>query len=146
MLAYSAAVRTSRLTTAIAAGILATTALAGCSTETVDEASSAYCEQIDNLRSELESLRALVATDATVDEVNEQRDAVRDAYDATVSASENLDEAVSNEASGAQDSFEGAVGDIPTDVPVSEAAGQYTEATDAYVTELASIATQAGCS
>ena len=49
-------------------------------------------------------------------------------------------------ASSAYDSFEGTVGDIPTDVSVSEAAGQYTDASDAFVTELAAIASEAGCS
>ena len=135
-----------RLTAALTVGLLASSTLVGCSSQTVDEASTAYCEQLDSLRDEVQSLRALVATDATVDDVTEQRDAVADAYQATVDAADDLDATVRDSASSAIDAFEGAVSDIPTDLSLSEAAGQYTAAGDAFTDQLASIAEDAGCS
>jgi phage shock protein A len=134
------------VTAALAVGLLASSTLVGCSSQSVDEASTAYCEQLDALRTEVDSLRALVATDATVAEVTEQRDAVAEAYQATVDAADDLDTTVRDAASGAFDAFQAAVSDIPTDQALSEAASQYTEAGDAFTDELVSIADDAGCS
>lgn len=138
-------ITSARLTALTAATVLAATALTGCSTS-VDEASTDYCQNLDTLRGELDSLRALVATDATVEEVADQRDVVRAAYEDTTAAADDLDSAVRDAASGAYSSFEGLVGDISTDLPLSEAAGQYTTASDAFLAELTTIADDAGCS
>lgn len=129
-----------------AALLLAATTLTACSSETVEDASTAYCDQVDTLTTELESLRTLVATDATVDELADQRSAVQDAFAATQEAADDLDEAVRSAADDANSSFRSSVGDIPTDVALSEAAGKYDQASEAYLSELASIATEAGCS
>jgi hypothetical protein len=139
-------VRRTRATAALAVGLLASTTILGCSSQTVDEASTAYCDQLDALRAEVESLRALVSSDATVDEVSEQRDAVADAYQATVDAGDDLGATVKDSASSAFDAFQGAVAGISTDQPLSEAATEYTEAGDAFTDALASIAEDAGCS
>jgi hypothetical protein len=134
-----------RLSAVAATALLATATLTGCSTS-VDDASTDYCENLDTLRGELTSLRALVSTDATVEEVADQRSAVLSAYEDTTAAAEDLDAAVRDAASGAYSSFEDSVGGISTDLPLSEAAGEYTGASDAFLAELGSIADEAGCS
>lgn len=61
-------------------------ALGGCS-DTVEEASTDYCTSLDDLNAEVASLRSLVAGDATQEQVSDQAEAVRGAYDATVTGS-----------------------------------------------------------
>lgn len=114
--------------------------VSGC-TESVEEASDNYCSSLESLDSAVVDLRALVAGDATVEEVHDQKTAIQDAYQQTVDAASDLDEAVSNESERAYDSFQDAVDAIP----VSEAAAQYTAAAEAYLALLANIAVEAGC-
>ena len=124
-----------------AAGLLIT----GCSQSTED-ASEAYCSSVDNLEAELAELQTLISSNATKEEVSDQADNVRDAYEETGNASEDLSSAVKDEASGAYDDFEQTVSDIPDDASVSEALDGYADAAQAYVQDLASIAEGAGCS
>lgn len=60
-------------------------------------------------------------------------------------AAGNLDEAVSNEASSAYDTFSSSVEAIPDDSTLSETADQYSAAAQTYLDSLASIAQEAGC-
>lgn len=124
--------------------VVAALALGGCS-DTVEEASADYCTSLDDLNAEVASLRSLVAGDATQEQVSDQAEAVRGAYDATVTAAGNLDEAVSNEASSAYDTFSSTVEAIPDDSTLSETADQYSAAAQTYLDSLASIAQEAGC-
>jgi hypothetical protein len=123
------------------------TTLLGCSsTPTVDEASTQYCDAVTTLQDELGQLKTLVASDATVEEVQTQRDAVRQAFEATTAAGTDLDSAVSDAAASAYATFESSVGSIAGDLPISEAAGEYTTASDALLSEIGTIAEDAGCS
>lgn len=130
-----------RMAVGLAAGALL---LAGC-TESVEEASGDFCANLDTLEAELASLESLVAGDATVDDIEAQKEVVRDAYDAAEASAGELDEAVSNDAEAAYDSYEDAVSEIPGDATLSEAAPQYASAVQAYVASLATIAVDAGC-
>lgn len=125
----------------IAAGALL---LVGC-TESVEEASGDFCSNLDTLEAELASLESLVAGDATLDDIDAQREVVRDAYDAAASSAGDLDEAVSGEADAAYDSYQNALREIPGDATLSEAAPAYASAAQAYLASLATIAVDAGC-
>ena len=118
--------------------------LAGC-TQSVDEASGDFCSNVDALEAELVSLGSLVDGDATVDDVEAQRDAVSDAYDNLASSGGDLDEAVSAAADDAYGSYQDAVDAIPGDASVTEAVTAYAAAAQAYVADLATIAVDAGC-
>lgn len=130
-----------KLAIGMAAGALL---LAGC-TQSVDEASGDFCSNADALEAELVSLGSLVDGDATVDDVEAQRDAVSDAYDNLASSGGDLDEAVSAAADDAYSSYQDAVDAIPGDASVTEAATAYAAAAQAYVADLATIAVDAGC-
>ena len=118
--------------------------LAGC-TETVDEASGDFCSNLDTLEAELASLESLVAGDASLDDIDAQREVVRDAWDAAASSAGDLDEAVSAEADSAYDSYQDALSEIPGEATLSEAAPVYAAAAQAYLASLAGIAVDAGC-
>lgn len=134
---------TARLALA-AVGLTAALALGGCS-ESVDEASADYCSSVDNLNSELASLASLVGGDATLDEIQAQRDAVSGAYDETAAAAGDLEESVSSAADSAYSDFQDAVDAIPGDATLTEAAEQYAAAARQYEASLATIAADAGC-
>ncbi len=129
---------------AAALGALVALGLAGCS-QSVEEAGGEYCSDLDTLRGELAALTSLVGGDATVEQLQEQRDAVREAYDAAVSSAGDLDQAVSNEADQAYEDYQDAVDAIPGDASLTEAGPQYVAAVQAYLADLGSIADQAGC-
>lgn len=133
-----------RLLTATLPLALAALALAGCS-DSVEEASADYCASLDDLNAEVASLRSLVAGDATQEQISDQADSVRGAYEATVAAAGDLDEAVSNEADSAYDTFSSSVDAIAGDATLSEAAAQYSAAAQTYLSSLAGIAQEAGC-
>lgn len=130
-----------RVVVGAAAGALL---LAGC-TESVEDASSGFCSNLDTLEAELASLESLVVGDATLDDIDAQREVVRDAYDAAASSAGDLDEAVSGEADSAYDSYQDAVDAVPGDATLSEAAPQYASAAQGYLASLATIAVDAGC-
>lgn len=137
-----------RLLATIGAASLALTTLglAACSSPTVDEASTGYCDRLDSLGAELATMRELVASDGSVDDLAAQRDVVREAYLAAQEAGDTLGSAVSDAADTAAATFEDALDAIPGDASLSEAAAAYATAADAYVAELASIGSEAGCS
>lgn len=131
-----------------AAGIatLALTGLAGCTSPTVDEASADYCERLETLQDELMTMRDVVTSDGTVDDLAAQRDVVREAYQATQEAADELAGTVASSADEAAATFEDAIDAIPGDASLSEAAGAYSAATEAYIEDLAGIASDADCS
>jgi hypothetical protein len=129
----------------VAVGLMAGALLVGGCTESVEEASGDFCSDVDTLEAELASLESLVEGDATLDDIEAQREVVREAYDATVSSGGDLDEAVSSEADAAYDSYQEAVDAVPGDATLSEAAPEYASAVQDYLASLAMIATDAGC-
>ncbi len=135
----SATLATALLTAAAAA-------LAGCSSPSTEDAAAAYCASLESVQGELTSLVELVKGDATVSEVQDQRDAVSAAIDAAAEDAAELDDAVRTDAEDASGAFDDAVSAIPGDATVSEAAGAYQTAADGYLTSLSSIAETAGCS
>lgn len=123
-----------------AAGLLVT----GCSQST-EEASEAYCASVDQLDAELVALQTLITENATKEEVSDQAEEVRDAYDDTRDASGDLGESVQDEAGDAYDAFQDTVSDIPDDATVTQALDVYAAAAQAYVQDLVGVAEEAGC-
>lgn len=134
--------RTTRL--AVLAAVGAAVALAGC-TQSVDEASTDYCSSIETLEGELDSLGSLVSGDATPEEIQAQREAVSEAFDASSEAAGDLEESVSGAANAANEAFQDAVDAIPDDASLIDTARQYTSAAQQYLASLATIAADAGC-
>ena len=135
--------RRARVLLAAGVTVAAAVMLTGCS-ESVEDASGDFCSNLDTLDAELASLESLVA-DATLDDIEAQRDVVADAWQDAADSAGSLDEAVSNEADSAYDAYQDAIGAIPGDATVAEAAPQYAAAVQAYVADLATIAVDAGC-
>ena len=129
---------------AVLLGAAAALVLTGCS-QSVDEASSDYCANLDTLNSELASLDTLVTGDATVEEIEDQVSAVESAADDVESSGGDLDSAVSDAADSAASDFDAAVGEISGDASLSEASADYEAAVASYINSLASIADEAGC-
>lgn len=90
-------------------------------------------------------LASLVAGDATLDDIDAQRDAIRDAFDATAASADDLEASVSSEADTAFDTYQDAVDAIPGDATASEAAPAYATAARGYLASLSTIAVDAGC-
>lgn len=103
------------------------------------------CSDLDALGSELTSLGRLVVRDATRDEIEAQSDAVRTAGEAVADSARSFEAAVSDEADRAHQTYQDAIDDIPDDATVSEQVEQYGSAVRTYVSELATIASDAGC-
>lgn len=139
------ATRTRRIV-ALAAGTAAAGLLISACSQSTEEASEAYCASVDQLDAELVELQKLITSNATKEEVSDQADQVRDAYEDTRDASGDLGESVKDEASDAFDEFQNTVDDIPDDATVTESLDVYAAAAQAYVADLVTIAEEAGCS
>jgi hypothetical protein len=132
----------------MAAGVIAAAGLvlAGCSSdESPSEASDRYCDTLTGLDNELVAFRELVATDASVDELDDQRDAVRDAAEEVSNAADDVDAAVAAQVSDARSDFEDVVGDIPGDASASEALAVYSDAVEEYYAAIQSTLDEVGC-
>lgn len=133
----------------VAVGVIAAAGLvlAGCSSdESPSEASDRYCETLVGLDAELDTFRGLVSQDASVDELEAQRDAVRDAAKQVSDAAGDVDEAVAAEVSDARSDFEDAVGDIPGDASATEALAVYSDAVEDYYIAVQATLDEVGCS
>ena len=133
----------------MAAGLIAAAGLvlAGCSSdESPIEASERYCETLVGLDAELGAFRDLVAQDASVDELEAQRDAVRDAAEEVRNAAGDVDAAVAADVSDARSDFEDAVGDIPGDASATEALAVYSDAVEDYYSSVQATLDEVGCS
>ena len=133
-------------TTAALVGLGLALSLSACSSESTEDANAAYCSASAEVQSEVAALGALVTSDATVDQVQEQREAVADSVEKAGEAAEDLADSVKDEISAADDAFTDAVNAISGDATVSEAAGEYQAAIQAWDAAVLSIRTEVGCS
>lgn len=133
-------------TVAAFAGVGLALSLSACSSESTEEANAAYCSASAETQSEVAALGALVAGDATVDQVQEQKEAIADAVEKSSEAAQDLGDSVKDDISAADDAFNDAVDAIPGDSTVSEAAGAYQAAVQAWDAAVLSIRTEVGCS
>lgn len=117
--------------------------VAACSSSTEDTV-EAYCDDLGELRTSLQSLSALTAQ-STVDDVNNAKADVKSAYDNTVSAAGAVDEAAAGEIEDAQNTWQSTVDAIPSDATVEEAMSSITTANDAYMGSLTTTYQKLSC-
>lgn len=134
-----------RIAAAVACISLAVSLSACSSTEDAADANEAFCTSVATVQTEVATLKALVATDATVEDVQDQRDAVAKAVADAGDEIEGLADSVKAEVETANEAFADAVDAIPTDVPLSEARAQYNAAVLAWDKAILSIRTEVGC-
>ncbi len=143
-----------RITKAAAAvaGIGLALSMSACSTssEAAEETAAdnaAYCQASATAQFEAAALKALVTNgDATLDQIQEQKDTLVDAVGSAQEAAADLADSVRNQIEIADEAFDDAVGAIPGDATLSEAVPAYRSALDAWDTAMLSIRTEVGCS
>ncbi len=133
---------------AVVLGALAALALglAACSsTESPTEAAEEYCAAVASLQAEVLNLSDLVSSDATVDELRAQREAVSAAADAVDAQAVDVDDAIDASLDEAQETFEAAIEAIPGDATASEAAQAYNAAATEYNEAVVEVLRDLGC-
>jgi hypothetical protein len=121
-------------------------ALAGCSSGgTVQEATQEYCTALSDVSAEVEQMRDLAASDATVAEFDDQRMQLREAQDALQEQRSDVKDALNDRIDDLRGSFEDAVDQIPGDATLSEAAAAYQDAAQEYLEGLQDLFTESGC-
>jgi hypothetical protein len=118
--------------------------VAACSSSTEDSVQT-YCDDLGTLQTSLQSLAALDAT-ATIDQLNDAKDAVKTAYDATVASAQDVDDAVLSELEDAEGTWEDAIGAIPGDATVEQALQSLQAADAAYLTSVNGTMDKVACS
>jgi len=131
---------------ALAGAAVLALALSGCSSESTAEANQAYCDAVTSAQSEAAQLRALITGGgATVDEVQEQAAAIRDAASQAGSEAGSLSDSVRADIEAANEAFDEAVEAIPGDATLAQAAVQYRAAVIAWEASVQQIRTEVGC-
>lgn len=133
-------------TTAALVGVGLALSLSACSSESTEDTNAAYCSASAEVQSEVAALGALVTGDATVDQVQEQKEAIADAVEKSSDAAQDLGDSVKGDISAADDAYNDALDAIPGDATVSEAAGAYEAAIQAWDVAMLSIRSEVGCS
>jgi PBP1b-binding outer membrane lipoprotein LpoB len=118
--------------------------VAACSSSTEDSVET-YCDDLGTLQTSLQSLAALDAT-ATIDQVNEAKDAVKSAYDATVASAQDVDDAVLSDLEDAQGTWQDSIDAIPGDATVDQALQALQAADATYLTSVNSTMEKVSCS
>ena len=135
-------------TAAAVAGLGLALSLTACSSS-ADTAgtNAAYCQGAATVQTEVASLRALITGgDATVDQVQEQRDAIASAVQDAQKQAESLADSVQADIKAADDTFDAALQAIPGDATLPEAATSYAAAIRAWDASVEAIRTEVGCS
>jgi ABC-type transporter Mla subunit MlaD len=116
--------------------------LSACS-PSVEEATAAYCEDLQTL------LDTLISQDiqpaSAVDDVEAYVDGVEAAYDDVESSAEDLDQAVSTQLEAARSDFDDAVSSISGDATVGEAFQQFADARDGYAAAVGETLDSVNC-
>ena len=132
------------LSSAAAAGLVLS--LGACSSEDTTDANAAFCDSAANLSTQVDSLASMVTGGtATVEQIQDQRQQVKDAAAEVKSNAEDLNSAVQSDVDSANEAFDSSVGDIPTDQSLKQAAPAYASAVSAYETSIQSINSTVGC-
>jgi hypothetical protein len=118
--------------------------VAACSSSTEDTV-EAYCDDLGTLKTSLQDLTAL-STQSTMDDVDSAKQAVSDAYDATVSSADAVDGSVASELEDARNTWQSTVDGIPSDATVDEAMTTVTAADEAFLTSVNATLDKVSCS
>jgi hypothetical protein len=119
--------------------------VAACSSNSTEDAVDTYCDDLGTLKTSLESLNELTAQ-STVDDVNNAKEAVKSAYDATVASAENVDGAVAGEIDTAQSTWQSTVDAIPGDATVADSLTAIQTADAAYLASVNTAVDKVDCS
>lgn len=131
---------------AAAAALGLALSLSACSEESTTDANATYCEKQAAVQAEVAGLRSLVTSgDATVEQVQEQREAIAAALDDSQGAAGGLADSVRNDVQAADDTFTSAVDAIPGDASLATAAQDYASAIQAWNASVDSIRAEVGC-
>ena len=135
-------------TAAAVAGIGLALSLSACSSSgDTAETNAAYCGSAANVQTEVAALRNLVTGgDATVDQVQEQRDAIASAVQDAQKQAGSLADSVQADIKAADDTFDAALQAIPGDATLVQAAASYAAAIQAWDASVKAIRTEVGCS
>ncbi len=105
-----------------------------------------YCQSAAEAQAEIAALESLIASDATLDQVRDQRDKAVAALKTARDDADDLAESVRNQIDIADEAFDDAMATIPGDATVSQAAAAYNEAIKAWNAALLGIRSDVGCS
>lgn len=131
---------------AVVAGLgLALTLSACSSSKDTTDANAAYCASSATVQSEMAKLKTLVAGNATIEEINDQRKVVADAVEQASQDADDLADEVASDVIAADQAFDDAINDIPEDATLAEARAPYQAAIDAWNASIASIRSDLGC-
>jgi len=135
-------------TAAAVAGIGLALSLSACSSSgDTAETNAAYCGSAANVQTEVAALRTLVTGgDATVDQVQEQRDAIASAVQDAQKQAGSLADSVQADIKAADDTFDAALQAIPGDATLVQAAASYAAAIQAWDASVKAIRAEVGCS
>lgn len=113
--------------------------------DSVEDATDAYCDDLSALSSALGEVSTLNAS-STVDDVQKVGDDISDAYDDVVSSAANVDGAVTSEIDSASSDFQSSVSSISSDSSVADALSDLQTAGQAYTTAVQNTLSQVNCS
>jgi len=135
-------------TAAAVAGLGLALSLSACSSRgDTAETNAAYCESAANVQTEVAALRTLVTGgDATVDQVQEQRDAIASAVQDAQDQAGSLADSVQADIKAADGTFDAALQAIPGDATLPQAAASYAAAIQAWDASVKAIRAEVGCS
>lgn len=139
--------KNARRVTVTLAGLGLVVSLASCSSDDTAGANAEYCTASATVQSEVATLKTLVTSgDATVEQVNEQRQAIARANAEAQGKAGDLGAAVRADIQAADKAFEDAIAAIPGDATIPEAADLYRAAVDAWDEAIRGIRSEVGCS
>jgi hypothetical protein len=113
--------------------------------DSVEDATDAYCDDLSALSTALGEVSTLNAS-STVDDVQNVADNISDAYDDVVSSAANVDDAVTSEIDSARSDFQSSVSSISSDASVSEALTDLQTAGQTYAAAVQSTLSKVDCS
>ena len=131
---------------AVAPLLLVATALASCgggASETVDAA--LLCDDIAVLDESIQAFEDLVPATASVEDYREAWDTIEDAYQVVVADREALAEESANNLSEAHDDLSTAIGDLPDDANMADAAADLQPELEALRTAHDSVTIENEC-
>lgn len=139
-------ITTRKRTAAALGGLGLVLSMSACSSTDTADANEAYCEGAAKVESEVDTMAALIDDGSSADLVKAQWNSVQAAIEANSVPLSQLSDAAQEDISAAYDTFTAAVGAIPADLPLSEAAPQYDAAIQGLETDLEAVQAELGCS
>ena len=138
---------TARTITVTLAGLGLALSLSACSSsDDTAETSAQYCTSSAAAQAEVAELKTLVTGgEATIDDVKTQVQAIGAATATASKDAADLADSVKADIKAADDAFNDAIGNIPGDATLTEAAAAYQAAIDAWDAAMVSIRTETGC-